>query len=89
MFDEPVYATRIERIQAPQGHPVPDKVKAPSGPFPRELFAEPEIITSTEVREHLPGATAQNDFKPPRYLRCAMCHERVLETETSDHKCGE
>lgn len=37
----------------------------------------------------LPGATAQNNYKPPVYLRCALCFMRVLETETEDHICEE
>lgn len=90
MFDEPVFAVRIDRIQAVQTHPVPDKVTAPQGPFPREMFDEPEIIAdyiSTED-EFEPGATAQNNFKPDKYLRCGNCLVRVKETETQDHICA-
>lgn len=35
------------------------------------------------------GATAQNNFEPPRWLRCYDCHARVREDETEDHECEE
>lgn len=89
MFDESVYAMRVERIQATQVHPIPDKILSPQGPFPSELFDEPDILVNMPKEDFLPGSTAQNEFKPPRYLRCALCHIRVLESETADHKCGE
>jgi hypothetical protein len=89
MFDESVYAMRVERIQALQVHPVPDKILSPKGPFPSELFDEPEIVVTLPKEDFLPGSTAQNDFKPPRYLRCALCNTRVLENEKNEHKCGD
>lgn len=89
MFDEPVYALRVDRIQATQVHPVPDKILNPRGPFPEDLFDEPEIIVSLPEDEFVPGATAQNNFRPPKYLRCSLCHEKVLEAETLNHRCGE
>lgn len=88
MFDEPIYAARVERKQAVQTHPVPKKVTQPQGPFPAEMFAEPEIISIPEVSEFEPGATVQNNFKPEKYLRCARCLVRVRESETEDHICG-
>jgi hypothetical protein len=91
-FDELVFATHIERIKTAQAHPVPERVTAPNGPFSRELLAEPEIIHDYAPAfqdDHLPGATAQNNFNPPRYLRCALCSARVLEAETEFHVCEE
>lgn len=91
-FDEVVLATRVERIAAVQAHPVPDKVMLPQGPFSRELLAEPEIVTDYEPafqNDYLPGATAQNNFTPPKYLRCAVCFARVLEQDTPNHVCEE
>lgn len=88
MFDEPIYAVRVERKQAVQTHPVPDKVTAPQGPFPKEMFDEPEIVTNTERDEFEPGATVQNNFKPEKTLRCARCLTRVKESETEAHICG-
>jgi len=84
----------ITRIAAPQAHPVPDKVTHAYGPFSPELLREPEIVVVTpafnEDGSDFPlGATAQNNFKPPRYLRCGACFTRVLETETADHVCEE
>lgn len=87
MFDDSVYAVRVERIKAVQVHPVPDKLTEPKGPFPQELFDEPEIVSISEVEEHKPGATAQNNFRPEKYLRCGRCLIRVKESETKDHNC--
>lgn len=91
---------RIINKQAIQAHPVPDRVTSPQGPFPPELtvghpLSEPEIIYeyqeayAEDGSEFLPGATAQNNYKPPRYLRCSLCHVRVLESETEYHVCEE
>jgi hypothetical protein len=91
-FDEPIFATRVERIKAVQAHPVPDRITAPNGPFSQELLAEPEITNDyypAFQNEHLPGSTAQNNFRPARYLRCGLCSARVLETETEFHVCEE
>jgi len=84
----------ITRIAAPQAHPVPDKVTHAYGPFSPELLREPELVVVTpafnEDGSEFPlGATAQNNFKPPRYLRCGACFARVLETDTADHVCEE
>jgi len=82
---------KVTRHNAVQVHPVPDKVANPRGPFPRELFREPEIVDaydSTEYGDDIPlGGTAQNNYVPPKWLRCASCFERVLETETDFHTC--
>jgi hypothetical protein len=89
MFDESVYALRVERIQTLQPHPVPDKILSPRGPFPSELFDEADIVVTPSKENFLPGSTVQNEFKPPRYLRCALCQTKVLKTEKDGHKCGE
>lgn len=89
MFDESVYALRVERIKAVQAHPFPDKILSPQGPFPSDLFDEQEVVVTLPKEDFLPGSTAQNDFKPPKYLRCVLCQTRVLELEKDLHKCGE
>jgi hypothetical protein len=72
---------------------VPDRVTQPRGPFPSELFRQPEVINDYEQAfaedgENFPlGATAQNNFHPPRWLRCYDCHARVREDETEQHEC--
>ena len=86
MFDETIYARHIERKQAIQVHPVPDKITNPKGPFPEDLYKESEIIFAKEEEVPL-GATAQNNFKPPKYLRCALCNVRVIEFEKDSHEC--
>ena len=83
---------RITTKRAHQVHPVPDRITEPRGPFPRELFDEQEIVVDkpalNEDGSEFPlGATAQNQFKPPKYLRCAACMVRVLESETDSHVC--
>ena len=86
---------RVIKKQAVQVHPTPKSATNPKGPFPIELFDEPDIIfdyepQSNEDGSNFPlGATAQNNFNPPRYLRCSVCLVRVLETETQDHVCEE
>jgi len=84
----------ITRIQATQVHPVPESVQYPNGPFSQELLREPEIITvspayNEDGSDFELGATVQNNFNPPKYLRCSSCLARVLETETSTHVCEE
>lgn len=86
---------RVFNYKAVQVHPVPTQLTAPKGPFPREMFAEPEIIYDYAPADdvdgsNLPlGATAQNNYKPVQVLRCGDCLARVLETETELHMCEE
>ena len=86
---------RLIRHNAVQVHPIPNRIVSPRGPFPPELFDEPEIVDNyapalnPDGLEFEAGATAQNNFKPPKWLRCGTCYERVLETETEDHVCEE
>lgn len=84
---------KITRINAVQAHPVPKRVHEPRGPFPDNLFDEPEIVTSYSVEndEHgenfEPGATAQNNYRPPKFYRCKSCKAKVSEVELSAHDC--
>jgi hypothetical protein len=84
---------RIIKKDAIQVHPFPKTMVEPKGPFPRELFDEPDIVVDysspdDEGGSAFPlGATVQNGYKPLRYLRCSVCLARVLETETEDHIC--
>ena len=87
MFEDLVYSRHIERIQVHQVHPVPDKITNPRGPFPLELFDEPEIVVAPSEDAQY-GATAQNDFKPKKFLRCSLCFLRVAEDQTESHECG-
>jgi hypothetical protein len=86
---------KVTRRQAVQVHPVPDSVVNPQGPFPSELFRESRIVTDYDSPQDEDGsdfelgATAQNNYNPPKYLRCARCFARVLETETQLHSCEE
>lgn len=84
---------KIINKQAVQVHPVPQHITEPYGPFPSEVLKEPEVIyeytpaLSEDGSDFAPGATAQNNFNPPRYLRCRVCMVRVLEDETESHVC--
>ena len=78
----------IKTIRTYQPHPVPEHISSPRGPFPPELFKEPEVVIE-EVQEDLDGATAQNGFKKFKWLRCYYCHERVREDQTEFHTCEE
>lgn len=86
---------KVTRHHAVQVHPVPATATNPKGPFPRELFREPDLVIdydsqySEDGSEHPLGATAQNNYNPPKYLRCARCFARVLEGETQEHSCEE
>ena len=85
----------IRTVATYQGHPVPNHITRPKGPFPAELFMQPEV--NYEYEQAYPedgsdfqnGATAQNNFEPPVWLRCYDCHARVREDETEDHECQE
>lgn len=84
---------KIQRFEAKQAHPVPRQVMSPRGPFPQELFYEPEIVTDYEPEyaedgaNHPLGATAQNSFKAPRTMICSECEARVPENKTGNHEC--
>ena len=86
---------RVIRHQAVQVHPVPSTIVDAKGPFPRELFKEPDVVTDYEPAidedgSSSPiGATAQNNFNPPKYMRCARCFARVVASETKNHICEE
>ena len=86
---------KITRVKAIQAHPVPEKAYQAKGPFPDHLFRESKIVFDYESENdengnNFPlGATAQNNFKPPRYLRCKSCLTRVIEEDALLHKCGE
>ena len=84
---------RIIRQKALQVHPVPAHAMSPKGPFPKEMMAEPVIVYEYDSAYEVDGsdfelgATVQNKFKPPKYLRCSVCLARVIETETQYHVC--
>jgi hypothetical protein len=85
----------IRKVDAFQGHPIPTRVTRPQGPFPAELFRQEPV--NYDYDQAFPedgsdfrlGATAQNGFNPPLWLRCYDCHARVREDETELHECEE
>lgn len=78
-----------KRTITKQGHPVPSSSHSPYGPFPPELYQDPEMITEyTPFDEDVPeGGTAQNGFTSPRIFRCKYCTEIVMEHKIADHIC--
>lgn len=81
----------VQRVVTKQGHPVPSSAHSPRGPFPAELFREPEINYSyTPADEDVPvGGTAQNNFTAPKRFQCRDCGMVVLEHEIPSHICSE
>lgn len=83
----------IRKVDTFQGHAVPTSAMRPMGPFPPEILAKSEVVYDYEEAfpedggDYPLGATAQNNFTPPRWLRCYDCHARVREDETEYHEC--
>ena len=83
----------IQRIKTKQGHPVPKTAGYAKGPFPPELFEQPEVISNYTPQpdsgdEEIPlGATAQNNFKGIRWFRCKTCRDIVPESKLGNHSC--
>ena len=83
----------IRYVDCYQGHPVPKTVVRPRGPFPAELMRVPEVNTSNlpaypeDGSDYNVGATAQNNFKGFKWMRCYGCGGRVKSTETEQHVC--
>lgn len=81
----------IQRIKAKQGHPVPKTAHSPKGPFPSELFGQPESEESNTPYpdgEELPtGDTAQNDFRPVKWFKCKLCKDLIPEPQLGTHNC--
>jgi hypothetical protein len=82
---------RIETIVTKQGHPVPNKVTQPRGPFPPELLAQPKVVYEYDRQDDLQGVpiegTAQNDFKPTRWFKCNDCLTVISEAQIEVHTC--
>ena len=82
----------IERIPTKQGHPVPSSAQPAKGPFPPDIFMRPEVVHDyyrPGQDDILDGATAQNQFRPPKVFKCRNCEELVLEHDIPKHECPE
>ena len=81
----------VQRVITKQGHPVPKSAYGARGPFPAELFKEPEIIYDYDSEEDdVPiGGTAHNHFTAPKRFECRDCEMIVLEHEIPSHHCSE
>jgi len=92
---KPIYVDerRVQRQSSNQPYALPKRVTRGQGPFPQEVLKEPEIITEyvSEINEdgseYAPGSTVQNNYSPPKWVRCSTCMVRVKQTETEEHVC--
>lgn len=76
----------IKYIDCWQAHPVPRTMRPAYGPFPAELYEEPEVINAYD--SPLSSIYTDEEDNPPlRWVRCADCHARVLEDEAEFHEC--
>lgn len=66
-----------------QGHPVPKTARRPSGPFPAELFADPEIINEYD------RPYEQTPKQEVTWVYCRDCDAKVRSDETEYHDCDE
>lgn len=66
----------VKNIKARQAHSLPDRVGRAVGPFPRELFQQPEVINPYNP-------------EPEKWLVCSVCGGRELEVNVEFHICGE
>lgn len=82
---------RVQRIQARQGHPVPDTAQRSRGPFPAELYASAPIVTDYEPEGEgvPPEGTAQNGYRAFKWYRCRQCLGAVREDCLDEHECEE
>lgn len=77
---------RVVRRPAVQGHEIPQTAHNPQGPFPRELFAAPEIV-SVEPEPSDTDITAQNLYRSDHLVRCTLCGDVMREDQTRHHTC--
>ena len=84
---------RVNKVAAVQAHYVPARPHLPRGPFPPELFRQPEIVYDYEPEADgggpvVPeGATAQNNYRAPKWFQCRICLETLREDELDAHVC--
>ena len=83
----------IERVQARQGHEVPKQAGYARGPFPSELFTQPEIVyprrqapdeNESDVSENF---ISQGDSQEWKWYRCEDCRWVLREDELDSHMC--
>lgn len=77
---------RMIRRAAVQGHDVPQTAHQAQGPFPRELFAAPQVI-SVEPEDPATDITAQNLYRSEHLVRCTTCGDVMREDQTKHHTC--
>jgi hypothetical protein len=75
----------IKKVAARQGHPVPSSASYAQGPFPRELFASPEVINpyTSDVEDNFEFSNSNED----EWFLCYHCDEAIYYLELNDHEC--
>lgn len=75
----------IVRKHAKMGHPVPQGMTRPRGPFPAEIFQQAPVVYDYE--EH--GDSLHEALDDVRYFRCKECTLILAEYELEAHECEE
>lgn len=63
------------------------------GPFPRDIYTHPPVVTEYEQISgnggpEIPyGSTAQNNYKPLKWVRCKKCSEVIKQSDIQYHTC--
>jgi hypothetical protein len=79
---------RIIRRPAVQGHAVPVTAYTHRPPFAPEILAG-NPVEGVPLPDDDPRLNAQNNYLPPRMMRCTYCETVMSEDETDDHRCGD
>jgi len=83
----------IRTYQAEQAHAVPAQSYMRAGLFDPALTHRERPVSLEEPVDEMgmplpaPGATAQNSYRPERYLQCNLCGEIMPEADTATHTC--
>ena len=87
---------KIFSIPAKQAHYIPDRVyPIRSIESATDIYYHPtEIVYDSPAypfdgSDFEDGATAQNNFRAPKWLYCGECYAKVRESDTESHVCEE
>ena len=66
----------VKQVRARQAHEIPTRIGRARGPFPEELFRQPEVINPYNP-------------EPEKWLICSVCGGKELEANVDFHECGD
>lgn len=72
----------LKRIEAVQGHAIPNGYARARGPFPPEIFARNPRAEDDGWIDSLP-----EELDDIRYFRCKECSDVLSEHELEEHVC--